>query len=203
MSVPERAPHGICYRFGPFELNSAEESLSRNGVRVKVQDLPFRLLVMLLERPGEIITREEVRQRLWTDNTFVEFDNSLGVAIRKVRDSLDDDAESPRYLETVPRRGYRFVAPVSVVEGEPKQTSSSAAAPSSVVSGHAASEHPAAASHSSTLRIGLGVAFFFAILALASLIRPRLKGSTPKDEPASASAATVTPRRSIAVLGFH
>jgi len=63
MSVPERAPHGIRYRFGPFELNSAEESLSRNGVRVKVQDLPFRLLEMLAERPGEIITREEVRQR--------------------------------------------------------------------------------------------------------------------------------------------
>src|ERR1700722_3348126 len=116
MSEPGRAPHGNRYRFGPFELNSVEEPLSRNGVRVKVQDLPFRLLVMLVERPGEIITREEVRQRLWTDNTFVEFDNSLGVAIRKVRESLDDDADAPRYLETIPRRGYRFVAPVSVVE---------------------------------------------------------------------------------------
>ena len=73
---------------------------------------------MLVERPGEIITREEVRQRLWTDNTFVEFDNSLGVAIRKVRDSLDDDADAPRYLETIPRRGYRFVAPVTVVAPE-------------------------------------------------------------------------------------
>jgi DNA-binding winged helix-turn-helix (wHTH) protein len=122
MSVPERAPQGICYRFGPFELNTAEESLLRNGVRVKVQDLPFRLLVMLVERPGEIITREEVRQRLWTDDSFVEFDNSLGVAMRKVRDSQDDDAEAPRYLETIPRRGCRFVAPVGVVEVEkPKQ----------------------------------------------------------------------------------
>ncbi len=116
--MPERAPHGIRYRFGPFELNSAEESLSRNGVRVKVQDLPFRLLLMLVERPGEIITRDEVRQRLWANNTFVEFDNSLGVAIRKVRDSLDDDADAPRYLETIPQRGYRFLAPVTVVVPE-------------------------------------------------------------------------------------
>lgn len=71
---------------------------------------------MLLERPGEIVTRDEVRQCLWPENTFVEFDNSLGVAIRKVRDALNDDAEAPRYVETIPRRGYRFVAPVTVLE---------------------------------------------------------------------------------------
>ncbi len=113
--MPGLAPKGTRYRFGPFELDTSEESLSRNGTRVKVQDLPYRLLVMLLERPGEIVTREEVRQRLWPENTFVEFDNSLGVAIRKVRDALNDDAEVPRYVETVPRRGYRFVAPVTVL----------------------------------------------------------------------------------------
>jgi len=114
--MPGVTPNGPRYRFGPFELNTGEESLARNGTRVKVQDLPYRLLVMLVERPGEIVTREEVRQRLWPENTFVEFDNSLGVAIRKVRDSLNDDAEAPRYVETVPRRGYRFVAPVTVLE---------------------------------------------------------------------------------------
>src|SRR3984957_18151363 len=107
-----RAPR---YRFGPFELDPEEGSLARNGSRVRVQDLPYRLLVMLLERPGEIVTREEVRQRLWPENTFVEFDNSLGVAIRKVRDALDDDAEAPRYVETLPRRGYRFVPPVTAL----------------------------------------------------------------------------------------
>jgi len=196
--MPGVAPNGPRYRFGPFELDTGEESLARNGTRVKVQDLPYRLLVMLLERPGEIVTREEVRQRLWPENTFVEFDNSLGVAIRKVRDSLNDDAEAPRYIETVPRRGYRFVAPVTIVEGEKaKQISLSAAALSSVV----APEH--AASRSSTLRIGLGVAVIFAILGLATLVGPRLKGRTPKGEPAAASAATVIPRRSVAVLGFH
>src|ERR1700728_3975732 len=112
-------PNGRLYRFGPFELNTREESLARNGTRVKAQDLPYRLLVMLLERPGEIVTREEVRQRLWPENTFVEFDNSLGVAIRKVRDALNDDAEAPRYVETLPRRGYRFVAPVTVLGSDP------------------------------------------------------------------------------------
>src|ERR1700690_1528958 len=106
------------YRFGPFELNLGEDALLRNGTRVKVQDLPYRLLVMLVERPGEVVTREEVQRRLWPENTFVEFDNSLGVAIRKVRDALSDDAEAPRYVETVPRRGYRFVAPVTVLGSE-------------------------------------------------------------------------------------
>ena len=192
------SPKGPCYRFGPFELDPGEGALSRNGTRLKLQDLPCRLLVMLLERPGEIISREEVRQRLWPENTFVEFDNSLSVAIRKVRDSLGDDAEAPRYVETLPRRGYRFLAPVSLVEGEkPKQISASAAALSSL----AAPER--AASRSSTLRIGLGVAVIFAILGLITFVRPRLKGRTSKGEPASASAATVTPRRSVAVLGFY
>ena len=100
------------YRFGPFELDPGEGKLSRNGNPVKVQKLPYRLLVMLVERGGEVVTREEVRQHLWPENTFVEFDNSLGVAIRKVRESLGDDAESPRYVETIQGRGYRFIAPI-------------------------------------------------------------------------------------------
>ena len=104
----------IRYRFGQFELDPAEGKLSRSGSRVKLQDLPFRLLVLLVERPGEIVTREEVRQRLWPQDTFVEFDNSLGVAVRKLREALRDDADAPRFVETVPRRGYRFVAPVTV-----------------------------------------------------------------------------------------
>src|SRR5271170_4461140 len=115
-----RTPRSPRYRFGPFELDPAEGSLARNGTRVKLQDLPYRLLVMLVERPGEIVTREEVRQRLWPENTFVEFDNSLGVAIRKVRESLNDNAEAPIYVATIPRRGYRFVAPV-LIEGTAKE----------------------------------------------------------------------------------
>lgn len=110
--MPSSRSTALKYRFGPFELDPSEGSLSRNGNRVKLQDLPCRLLVMLVERAGEVVTREEVRQRLWPENTFVEFDNSLGVAIRKVRESLGDDADIPHYVETIPRRGYRFIAPI-------------------------------------------------------------------------------------------
>src|ERR1700723_2829710 len=110
------------YRFGPFDLDPNEGTLSRNGVRVRLQDLPYRLLLMLVERPGEIVTREEVRQRLWPENTFVEFYNSLGVAIRKVRESLGDNAEAPQYVATLPRRGYRFIAPVTVQTREEPAT---------------------------------------------------------------------------------
>src|SRR5262249_58157828 len=77
-------------------------------------DEPFRMLMVLLERPGEVVTGEELRERLWPENTFVEFDNGLNVAVRKIRDALGDDADNPRFVETVPRRGYRFIAPVSI-----------------------------------------------------------------------------------------
>ncbi|HEY1657001.1 MAG TPA: winged helix-turn-helix domain-containing protein [Candidatus Sulfotelmatobacter sp.] len=112
------------YRFGPFELDAIEGSLARNGSRVKLQDLPCRLLIMLVERPGEIVTREELRKTIWSGDTFVEFDNSLGVAIRKIRDALGDNPETPRYLETIPRRGYRFSAPVTTVNGSGSLNSS-------------------------------------------------------------------------------
>ncbi|MGH9544113.1 MAG: tetratricopeptide repeat protein [Terriglobales bacterium] len=114
------APKSVRYRFGPFDLDPSQGRLSRSGSRVKLQDLPLRLLALLVERPGEIVTREELRQRLWPQDTFVEFDNSLGVAVRKLREALRDDADAPRYIETVPRRGYRFMASVTAQEtGEP------------------------------------------------------------------------------------
>jgi len=100
------------YRFGIFQGNSATGELLRRGVRVKLQEQPFDLLLLLLENAGEIVTRESVRQRLWPVNTFVEFDASLSVAVGKLRDALGDDANNPRFIETVPRRGYRFIAPV-------------------------------------------------------------------------------------------
>src|SRR3984957_16741468 len=141
MGMAGVVPNGPRYRFGPFELNTGEEPLARNGTRVKVQDLPYRLLVMLLDRPGEIVTREEVRQRLWPDNTFVEFDRSLGVAIRKVREALDDDAEAPRYVETIPRRGYRFLAPVTVQVDDPKDATKEKEPRSSIAEAHGGQPH--------------------------------------------------------------
>jgi len=100
---------GIVYQFGPFEVNAASGELLKNGRRIRLQELPHRLLVALLENPGEVISREELRSRLWPGDTFVDFDSSLRVAVGKLREALDDNAEDPRYIETVPKRGYRFL----------------------------------------------------------------------------------------------
>src|SRR5437764_4313392 len=109
------------YRFATFEADPVRGELLRHGVRVKLQEQPFRLLILLLARPGETISRDNLRKQLWPKDTFVEFDNSLSVAVRKLREALRDDAEIPRFVETVPRYGYRFIAPVSFV-GAPEST---------------------------------------------------------------------------------
>ncbi len=106
-----QAQPGIVYQFGPFEVNPASGELLKNGRRIRLQEQPYRLLVALLESPGEVITREELRGRLWSGDTFVDFDGSLRVAVGKLRDALDDDADDPRYIETIPKRGYRFLVP--------------------------------------------------------------------------------------------
>src|SRR5580698_11017526 len=99
-------------RFGSFEADLREARLSKGGIRIRLQEQPFQILVLLLEHPGQIVTREEIRQKLWSDDTFVEFDDALNTAVRKLRTALNDSADNPRFLETVPRRGYRFIAPV-------------------------------------------------------------------------------------------
>ena len=100
-------------RFGPFELDRAAGELRKGGVRLRLQDKPLRVLEALIERPGALVTREELRKRLWSNDTFVDFDNSLNNAINRLRAALDDEAGSPRFVETVGRRGYRFVAQAS------------------------------------------------------------------------------------------
>jgi eukaryotic-like serine/threonine-protein kinase len=114
-----RTEPGIVYQFGAFEVNPGE--LLKNGRRIRLQELPHRLLVVLLENAGEVISREELRRRLWPDDTFVDFDSSLRVAVGKLREALDDDAEDPRYVETIPKRGYRFlVSEVRRIEAPPE-----------------------------------------------------------------------------------
>jgi DNA-binding winged helix-turn-helix (wHTH) protein len=98
-------------RFGPFELDLDAAELRRDGRRIKVQPQPFRLLVLLTNRPGMLITREEIRTELWPEGTFVDFDQSVNFAVKQIRDAMGDSATRPLYLETVPRQGYRFVAP--------------------------------------------------------------------------------------------
>ncbi len=100
-------------QFGTFEVDLRAGELRRNGSKVKLQEQPFQVLTLLLEQPGEVITREEIQKRLWPADTFVDFDHSLNAAIRRLRDALGDSAENPRFVETVARRGYRFVAPVN------------------------------------------------------------------------------------------
>lgn len=104
----------IRYRFGLFEADVHVGTLVKQGRAVRLQEQPFQVLVALLERHGDLVTREELRERLWPGDTFVEFDKSLGVALAKVRSALGDDAANPRFIETVPKRGYRFIAPVAV-----------------------------------------------------------------------------------------
>src|SRR5262245_51440113 len=114
--------------FGSFEVDIASGELRRQGLKVRLQDQPFRLLVLLLERAGEVVTREELRNRLWPADTFVDFDHSLNTAVRKLREALGDSADAPRYVETLARRGYRFLVPVQ--EREPSPVSADAEAPS-------------------------------------------------------------------------
>src|SRR5215467_10289819 len=103
-------------RFGLFEVDFERFLLKKGGLRVKLQDQPFQILALLLERPGEIVTRDEIRQELWPENTFVEFDGGLNTAIKKLRTALSDSADTPRFIETVPRKGYRFLVPVEFSE---------------------------------------------------------------------------------------
>jgi DNA-binding winged helix-turn-helix (wHTH) protein len=109
----ERTPSQHIYRFGPFELSLDDAELRKNGVHLKLQDQPFRILCALLEHPGELVTREHLRQQLWPEGTFVDFEHGLNTAVKKIRDVLNDDSDTPRYIETIPRRGYRLLAPVS------------------------------------------------------------------------------------------
>ncbi len=110
--MQQQVTAGRMVRFGSFEADLQEGKLTKMGGRIRLQEQPFRILAMLLERPGQLVTREEIHQRLWSNGTFVEFDDALNTAVRKLREALNDSADNPRFLETVPRRGYRFVAPV-------------------------------------------------------------------------------------------
>ncbi len=99
-------------RFGPFEMDPDTGELRQRGARIQLQQQPFQVLVMLLERPGRLVTREHLRTRIWPDAVFVDFDHGLNKAVSKLRRALGDSADDPRYVETLARRGYRFVAPV-------------------------------------------------------------------------------------------
>ncbi len=109
-------------RFGVFEVDLRSRELRKQGVRIKLQEQPFHVLTVLLQRPGGVVTRDELRSQNWPADTFVDFDNSLNTAINKLREALGDSADSPRFIETLPRRGYRFIASVTGVDGTARGT---------------------------------------------------------------------------------
>ncbi|MGA9720311.1 MAG: winged helix-turn-helix domain-containing protein, partial [Acidobacteriaceae bacterium] len=127
------------YRFGVFEADTTTGELRRQGLRVKLHAQPLQLLFLLLQRPGELLTREEISRELWPDGTFVDYEHGVNSAVNRIREALGDKASSPRFIETLARRGYRFVAPVEriVVEGDGLD---SAAAPELAGSGAIATE---------------------------------------------------------------
>src|SRR6266567_3370580 len=107
------------YRFGVFEADATTGELRRQGIRIKLNAQPFQVLFMLLERPGEVLTREEIARELWPEGTFVDSEHGVNSAINRIREALGDTASNPRFVETLARRGYRFVAPVEkIVVGE-------------------------------------------------------------------------------------
>jgi len=154
------------YRFGPFELSVDGAELRKNGIHLKLQDQPVHILCILLEHPGEIVTREQICQQLWPEGTFVDFEHGLNTAINKIRDVLSDDADNPRYIETIPRKGYRFIAPLT-------QTCAPVESDGTEIYAAAVTEAPASVArrHEAISRRTLAVvAIAFLLLAIGGLL---------------------------------
>src|SRR6202171_3205681 len=180
METPVPVPNA--FRFGVFEVYLQSSELRKSGIKLKLQDQPLQVLIALLEKPGVVIAREELRKKLWDDDTFVDFEHSLGTAINKIREALGDSAENPRFIETLPRRGYRFVTPVTTI---------SATSPSPLDTSSANSRRSLLAP-SFGRRFALVTAAVIALAALAWGIAHRSVGA----------GSALPPIRSIAALTF-
>jgi len=188
------------FRFGAYEADSSEGTLTRNGIRIRLQEQPFRILTLLLESPGQLVTREEIRAVLWPAGTFVEFDDVLNTSVRKLRSALNDSADNPRFLETAPRRGYRFVAPVTVLE----LGSSASGIPASAV--NSAGDDTAVPTDASSLQSYGRVRYWIAAALIVSLVGGAaytFRALRPHSAKAGLNPPTVTARRSVAVIGFR
>src|SRR6516165_5725456 len=106
-------PENGVYSFGVFELDSRARELKKHGVRIKLQEQPLRILLMLAQHPGEVITREQIQSELWPAGTYVDYENAINSSVRKLREALGDSPANPRFIETLSRRGYRLLVPVS------------------------------------------------------------------------------------------
>jgi TolB-like protein/DNA-binding winged helix-turn-helix (wHTH) protein/Tfp pilus assembly protein PilF len=189
MPVPVTTARRLAFDAYEADLHSGE--LTKDGKRVRLQAQPFQLLVMLLERPGQLVTREEVCQKLWSADTFVDFDHSLGTAINKIREVLNDSVAEPRFVETIPRRGYRFIGQVTAVAGDPQPVPQELVAPSSPP---VELVKPLLRKRHSLSVVGVGVA---AALLVAALIAWNFPGWR---QWLSSRLSTSPPIQSIAVL---
>ena len=204
-AIPKRV-----YRFGVFEADQESGTLLRRGMRVKLQDQPFRLLCLLLDRAGHVVGREELRQSLWSTDTYVEFDGSLNATLKKLRYALGDSADNPTFVETLPKRGYRFLAPVTVAEStlsspraeenkfDVSETETTDASKEEGLSGaDAESQSPPwrrqlVFGAALVLLVGLGVASYHRLTSARESERVMIPVIPP-----------ITPRMSVAVIGFN
>lgn len=195
------------YRFGQFQLDLASRELLRQGVRVRLQDQPFRLLTILLERAGEVVSREELRQRLWPADTYVEFDGSLNAALKRLRAALADPADNPIFIETLPKRGYRFIAPVKIEDEPakpPRAEPDSRALPLEILVPAAqpvSALHPEHEGSRSKLLLVFGASLALLVAGFVwYAMRHRL---TAVRNSTGTSAAPLPMRKGVAILGFY
>lgn len=229
MGMPEPSTSSRIIRFGLFEADLAAGELRKRGLSVRLQERPFEVLAILLERPGEVVTREQFRQRLWSADTFVDFDHSLNTSITKLRVALDDQADNPRFIATIGRRGYRFIAPVegarAVTDPANKQANPLSLAGASGAVGATAAAAPGLSPSAlelpreqpATRRVWAYVAGLTALLlalgltAYRFLVIPRHKvgslSNAPKNNAANTNVGSSGQvshlRRSVAVLAFR
>jgi len=193
------------YRFGLFEADANSGQLLRRGTRVKLQDQPFRLLVVLLGHAGEVVSREQLRQKLWPSDTYVEFDGSLNNTLKKLRSALGDSPENPTFIETIPKRGYRFIAPVAVEEVQVE----AAAPPAVVVEQGPVKTGELTASHGleTPTRQRNRILIYGAALVLVLLVGLGWYAFRDRARPGTTSHSKINSppslRKSVAVLGFH
>lgn len=200
MSVPKTSR---LFQFGLFEADLENARLTRKGVRIRLQEQSFRILAMLLDRAGQIVTREDLRRELWPAGTYVDFDGSLNAALKRLRAALDDDADNPRFIETVPKRGYRFIAPVTA-ENSPLMVGSEI--PMSIAQS-AAVEQPPASRHSlpsySTRRWLAGITAVAVVFAAVTFLVFRRRVAVLSAPPVATNIDVGAISRSVAVLGFQ
>jgi len=192
----QRLRHTPVLRFGTYEVDPHSGELRKSGVRIKVQQQPLKLLEILLEHPGEVVTREELRARIWPDESFGDFDQAVNVAIAKLRGALGDSADNPRYIETIPRRGYRFIAEVTALprNGEKTEAVQDVAATTGSADSVVATADLAMFRRRSGKLTWTIVGLSLALLAVLVFVIVRWRERSP------ASAAPASPIRSLAVL---